>query len=343
MTRVALRLFAVLVLATIRASGEEPPVGSSPAGDEAGRARVLIFSSHASDPLVLRVAAEVESQGFVIVQVTPAPRTLDEAQMEAMARASNAVAAVRLTVSEAEIKVWIADLPRQRSFEHVIPVGEDATVASLRVGETLRSRLTDLLALAPAPVPPQLQRSRPPPPPTTPQSRHGTGIVAGIARSRGWPDFSWHAGATWRWPVDRAHGIEALVLLPVGSADVPAVPEGEARVTFGLLTAGWRWQPTKPSEVPIVPSFGVGPGAVLVRATGVAGQGQSAEQHSRLAFAPYVRLGLALAASRHVYVRGDLWAATTVPATRVLIDDDTIGTWGRVVGLGSVGLEICWP
>jgi hypothetical protein len=342
MTRRAAVLRSLLLLIAAGGLCVRQTAQAQPASAEASRQRLLFATANSSDPVVLRVAAELRSQGFLLVQVTAEPATMGEEQMKRVARASRAVAAVRLTTSGSEVTVWAADLVRNRDYLHAIPLDDDPTITSLRAVEALRSRITDLLALAPAPPPAAPAVRAPAAAPAPKPARHALGLIAGAARSRGWPAWSWQIAASWRWAADATHSAESLVMLPVRSARVPAGNGSAARLSPTLLAVGYRWQPTQPSSAPLIPSFGVGPGVVRLHASADSTETHVASSRARTCFAPYTRVGLGFATADALHLRADLWAVFTVPATQVLVHDDTIGSWGRPVGIGTAGLEAHW-
>jgi len=106
MIRRAAVLCSLLLLIAAGGLCVQQSAQARPASAQTSQHRLLFATGNSSDPVVLRVAAELQSQGFLIVQVTAEPAAMGEEQMKRMARASRAVAAVRLTTSGSEVTVW---------------------------------------------------------------------------------------------------------------------------------------------------------------------------------------------------------------------------------------------
>jgi hypothetical protein len=309
--------------------------------------RLLVFSDQLGDPLVSRVLGELRSQGFEVITVSAAAAGIPDREVLAMAEAARAVAAVRIVVSESAVDLKVTDSMTEGTFVRRLEVEGDRTVAALRTVEVLRTRLINLLALAPRRGPRVVEPARPtatsaPPrqvraPPA--RAAFGLALGAAVAESPGGSTPSWHALAAFRWSTPTELLVEALALLPVSRSEFRE-RDGSARLGFGWLGAGIGWQPMSGRRWS--PDLGAGVAGMLVRVQGMPSAGLTGHTDTSLAASPYFRTGFSVACWKTLAVRGDLLAALAVPRTVILFGDRQVGSWGRPVVLGSAGFAWTW-
>jgi hypothetical protein len=322
------------------------------ADDQSGEdPRLLVFSNQLQDPLVSRVLAELRSQGFEVITASAAAGRIPDREVLAIAEAARAVAAVRMTVSESAVDLKVTDSMTEGTFVRRIEVEADPTVAALRTVEVLRTRLINLLALAPrhrarpteparptapsATAPSAAERVRAPPL----RSTFGLALGAAVADSPGGSTRSWDMLAAFRWRTQTDFLVEALALVPVTRSEFRE-SDGSARLGFGCLGAGIGWRPIRARWWS--PELGAGLAGILVQVQGIPGAGLSGHNDTSFAVSPYLRTGFSVDFWETLAVRGDFLAGLALPRTVILFGDRQVGSWGRPLVLGSAGLEWTW-
>jgi hypothetical protein len=314
--------------------------------------RLLMFSDQLADPLVARVLAELRSQGFEVVTVSaPAARVPDQ-QIQEMAFAAHAVAAVKISASESAVDLEVTDSATQQVFARRVTVEEDRAVAALRAVEILRTRLINLLALAPRRRPHPTERAlsevnpkpaepvRPLPLRAAPQNpTFAIAVEAGASQSPGGASVSWHGLLAFRFRSSTGLLLEALGVVPASNSEFKE-SDGSARLNFAMLGAGVGWRPDIADWWS--PDAGLGVVGTLVRVRGMPLNGMTGHSDTSLAAAPYLRIGFGARLVNFLALRADLLAGWVEPRTVVFFADRQVGSWGRPVVLGTTGLEWSW-
>jgi hypothetical protein len=306
--------------------------------------RLLLFSDQLEDALVARVLGELRSQGFEVVPISAATASMPDREVLAIAEAAGAVAAVGISVSESAVDLRVTDCMTEATFVRRLEVAGDPAVAALRTVEVLRTRLINLLALAPRRKPRAAEPTRPAAPPERvrappPRSELGVALGGAVAESPGGSRASWHLLAAFRWRTPTDLLLEAFALLPVSQAEFRE-REGSALLGFGCLGAGVGWRPIRQRWWS--PDLGAGLAGTLVHVRGIPGAGLAGHTDTSLAASPYLRIGFGAALWRTLALRGDLLTLLAMPRTVILFGDRPVGAWGRPVVLGSAGLEWSW-
>lgn len=332
------------------AASRQASEGPIPAPEATRKPRLMLFTQNATDPLILRVGAELESQGFSVVTVAAPAIDITSREAESIAHSSAAVALVRIVPHRDRVNVSISDLIRNQTYEHTIFTDADRAVTSLRVVEVLRSRLTDLLALAPkattskAKAMPEPKRRTP----ASPAAGESVGtqaaleVAIAVAKSTGDSGLGVLAHIAYRSSFAPPYGLEAQALIPVSSSSLDAGNVGSAEIDFGLLTVGALYRPLAFTSSPWVTDFGLGAGGLLLQAEGVADSRFDESSQTRLSFFPYLRTGLGLALSDAFRARADVLAGAAIPRAELLADDVVFGTWGRLILIATFGMEGVW-
>jgi hypothetical protein len=107
-----------------------------------------------------------------------------------------------------------------------------------------------------------------------------------------------------------------------------------------MLGAGIGWRPAFAGWWS--PDAGLGLACTLVHVRGVPPAGMIGHVDTSVAALPYVRIGFSAQVLNWLALRSDLLAGWVEPRTVVFYSDRQVGTWGRPVVLGSVGLEWSW-
>jgi hypothetical protein len=307
-----------------------------------------LLANEASESLLGRVAAELRSLGFEVVSVNASVSSEDAVksltQLEAVARSSDALAAVQVVAVDGAVDLLIVNV---RTHETVVRrvVSADPAIAALRSVETLRASLIDLLALAPrapeARVP--RQPSKPATPPATGQrnqDRYGLELGLGPALGTGSFDPSWHALGAFRWMWSGSWGAHAIGVAPLTASRVNG-GEGHASIRFGLLGAGLTWQPLEESWW--TPYVGVGLAGALLHSQGAPTAGLTGYSHDTLVACPYLQAGARFLRAGPWRIHVSFLAGLSAPRPVVIFVDRTAGTWGRPLLMGSLGIDFGWP
>jgi hypothetical protein len=338
-----------LVLRSAVALAQVPP----PATSSTGPSRVLLFAKDPPDPLVRRLTAELHSLGFDVLTVPDDENPKSAPQMEAVAQASDAIAAVRISEGDTSIDLWIVNTHTHEMLLRRVVYGKDPAVTALRSVEALRVSLVDLQALVPAAPPPpapEPEPSKPPeiheaitlPPPLPPPRRATWDFDLGVGAASATSEFgtSVNARAAVEWMPVRHWGVHVVGVAPFSSAKLSG-GEGTAHVTFGLLGAGVSWQPVTANGW--TPYAGAGIAGLLLYTRGTPVPGFVGYSQVDLLAAPYLRVGSAVAVNTVWRLTGDLMAAAAVPEPAVFFLDRKQGTWGRPLLVATAGIELAVP
>ncbi|MFT3773418.1 MAG: hypothetical protein QM820_49195 [Minicystis sp.] len=299
-----------------------------------------------------RVLAELELLGFSAIRVDPPNEPASRASLEASARASGALAAIRAVPSARGAEVWIADRVTGKTVlrEIVIDAGtpDPEAALALRVVELLRASLLELSLPAPppgeVPAPPEIREKLALPAPGAMARRAPPtlrlSIAPGVLASPGGfgPAAALDVGLAWM-PFDHV-GVSAFASIPLtrprvsgteGSADLAALLLGGG-VRFLFTTRASRW----------APSADLGVAALSMKLTSSAAAGYHAVDASAWTAAPFARLGLAFAPIPELRVRADLLAAVATDSVSVLLAGRDAATFGRPIALASAGVDLGW-
>jgi hypothetical protein len=107
-----------------------------------------------------------------------------------------------------------------------------------------------------------------------------------------------------------------------------------------MLGAGIGWRPTIAGWWS--PDAGIGAAGTLVHVHGVPPAGMTGHSDASVAAAPYLRIGFSAQLLNMLAFRTDFLACWVEPREVVYFADRQVGTWGRPVVLGSLGLEWSW-
>ena len=162
---------AVLSIAVARAAGAAEAADS--------KLRVVIVVDESDDPFAERIKAEVSALGFEVVAIEPWRTGESVESLDAVGRANQAAAAIRMIASRKGVEVWIANQPTGRSLMRQLIVDErpapNEGLVALQTAELLRTTLLSRSDVPPkAPPPPSVPSEKPPgvaPPPPSSSGR----------------------------------------------------------------------------------------------------------------------------------------------------------------------------
>ena len=323
--------------------------------------RIVILAPTSEDRISLRLQAELRALHFDVPDVELAPDLPSRAQLEAVARRRDAVAAVRIGPSSAGVEVWIVDRMTGKTVlrEMVTTEGgaasRDATIA-LRVVELLRASLMELDATRPPQgeiePPPLIRALMAPPRPPSPAPLKSATLPAPIP-----PAFSVELGpaallstggfspsglvsaAIHHRPAE-AFGASLIALIPIVPASVSG-PEGATTARFGLLGLGLRGTWTSPGS-PWTPTLGGGLAALWQHFEGQPKARFVGTSVNLFSVAPYLRAGLGLTVLPRLRVRADALVGASLPPTVVQFSGRLAATWGVPFVAPTLGLELLW-
>ena len=167
-------------------------------------------------------------------------------------------------------------------------------------------------------------------------------LAAGPAMDLGLGHFgaSLHTDvAAWGW-LTKGAGVRAFASLPLATAHF-TVPEGTAQVTAALLGLGVTYD-LRPAEKVWIPIVGAGIVAAHVVTLGQGNLPRTNSSDSGWYGGGYGQLGLALRVAPALRVRLDAVAMALASPPSVLVDERSVGHWGRPAGLMSLAVELFW-
>jgi hypothetical protein len=345
------RLAAWLVVATIAVASLDPRAARA----EPPRPKVAIVCAR-GDSFGLRVRAELESLGFDATLVDPDAEPASRVSLEAAARRVAAIAAIRAVPSAGGVEVWIADRVTGKTVLRQIAMDDapsrDAAdrddALALRVVELLRaSMLETMLPVAPpgdVPAPAELGEKlhvpaparMDPPPPTLRLS-----VAPAVLLSPGGFGASASLDLALAWMPSEHVGIVVFGAIPLSKPEVKK-DQGVADLSVFLVGGGARFLFTTRANR-WVPSADVGLTAVFLNSQATTtNQGFAPAPASAATPAPFVRLGLAFAASPLVRVRVDILGGVVAQGVSVQFSGQSAATWGQPFVLPSVGVDFGW-
>ena len=306
------------------------------------RRRVLLLVDTAADPFIDRIRSEIVSLGLEII-ARPA-----QGQIEARARAEQAVAAVRILPARNGVEVWMADATSGRSLLRQVivdetPGGPNQDVVALQTAELLRTGLFAAPPPAPAnsaPAAPVIVQNAPP------LSPGESGLRAGVELlySAGGASPAWQAWFSFQHMWSRRVGFAIDVSAPFrrgtmsgpeGTADVGAIVAG-AQLLARFISKGER----------VVFTTGLGAGFVSLLTDGYPSQLGSAQLESNSSTAytglGYARITLGWKLSTWLGVGMSGLAGTTVARVHVRFAGNDAGDWGVPLLGAALFAQVDW-
>jgi len=344
MSRAAVAGAALLASFGVAPSLHAQPESAAPAQQNPTRTRVVLLAIDSEVPLVARIAAELRSLRFEVVTAKAESLAPSGPELEAVARAYEARAAVQVATGASSIELWLVNLETHELVYRRILADRDPAVAAFRSLEILRGSLIDLQALAPAitqpePAKPQRKLERPTnsrPTPASAQPRWlSLSLGAAVANAGNEITPAWYAAASARSLLGKHWVLNGFGLAPVSSASIVG-DAGSARLRTGLLGAGLSFQPWQDSL--LTPAVGAGVAGVVLHTRGMPAAGYSGNTQLDFAVYPHARLEVSAALSRLFRVRADLLGGAVMPRPVVVFADQRVGAWGS--SLFIVGLEM---
>jgi hypothetical protein len=308
--------------------------------------RVLLVCVLPEAPVFWRIAAELASQGFVVVSGT-LPTKASSEQLQELALQASAGAAVSVEVAGGKIQISIVDRIRNQALSANISTGNGGeasrTVAALRTVELVRTNLVDLLALTTPRSKQPGERAgvaeRPRQPITTSRRNARWGLGWGASSNLSLDQLSWHALLSFRYVGASDLGVEGLALATLSAATIHGA-EGSVDLWFAFMAAGLTWEPELSEESHA--SVGAGAGGLALRSAGHPNSGYAGHTQWGLAWSPYVRLGFSHALASSLRFRADSMVAIALPRTRLLFAERRAAEWGRPWLTASAGLDWAW-
>jgi hypothetical protein len=197
--------------------------------------RIVLVAAAGRDAATSRVRAELESEGWQVVDLDARSEPL-----EAIAGARYAVAAIRVGSDPLTVEVWVADPATGATATDEMLAGDRGSdaVLAVRAVEVLRARLLKVGIVAPQPAKPapvvRPERPRPPPPPPPALPHRPWWVSAGPSVIMSPGRLGPAAGAALSLSAavhDRA--LVGLRLWVPGTAARLTEPEGETNVWLG--------------------------------------------------------------------------------------------------------------
>ncbi|APR83492.1 Flagellar hook-length control protein FliK [Minicystis rosea] len=344
------RRFASILVACVVAMTAHLAHAETPAEERHGTIAVI---AGPADRFGQRMVAELESLGFATVRLDPKDEPATRASLEAAARASGALAAIRAVPSARGVEVWVADRVTGKTVLREIASDASAPEAdaalAIHTVELLRASLLEVSLpvpsrgeiAAPRDLPEKLSLPTPaapaPPAPATLRFSIGPGVLASPGGFG--PAAALDVGLSWL-PSDRVGGF-AFASIPLTRPRVSGVA-GSADLSTTMLGAGMRFLFTTRAST-WAPSVDVGVAAVALSLSGTASvAGTAANDASAWTAAPFVRTGLAVALTPMLRARADVLVGVVTQDVSIQLAKEDVATFGRPLVLASVGVDFGW-
>jgi hypothetical protein len=318
-------------------------------------ALVVLVASDPASQAARRLSKELQGIGIdvLVLKATPENSSGRES-LERSARSVGAIAAVRLVASGGGTEVWVADRITGKTVirELMGPKGADAEPDDIAVGavELLRASLMELHS----PNPPRGEAEAPqvvrdlavikPSEPLPVSKPHPArfSLAAGPAMDLGLGHFgvSLHSNvAAWAW-LTKGAGVRAFASVPLATERF-TVPEGAAQVSAGLLGLGVTLD-LRPPEKRWIPIVGAGVALAHVITLGQGNLPRTDSSASGWYAGGYGQLGVALRVTPALRVRLDAVGLALATPPAVLVNERSVGHWGRPAGSMSLAVELFW-
>lgn len=298
-----------------------------------GPGHVALVRSEGDERLAVRLAAELRTQRFEVIDVPAAPPgTAPPRELEDALRATGAEAAMRVDVAPEVLRIWIANAVTGKQIVREVALEDherlDRAIVALWAVELLRAS-----AFAPRPAAVVAARAPSAPPPPTAALE----VAPTVAVSPGGLGPSWHLMVGARWQVVSRGGVEVVFLVPT----IPVRLEGAggaAQISMGLAGAGVYVASGPPGARWSAQAAG-GAALLVVRATGEASADYRGSTDHAVSGGPYLRAGGALRTTGWLRLRADVLAGVMLPRPVVELAEGPVASWGRPWVAALLGAE----
>ena len=346
-------LFALASASTSTSIADAAPAVGAP--------RIIVIAPTSDDPISLRLQAELRSLHFDVPEIAIAPDPPSRAQLEDAARASEAVAAVRIVPSKTGVEVWIVDRITGKTVLREMVTSEGGTASkgatiALRVVELLRASLMELDATRPPQgemeTPPMIRELMAPPRITAPPAAQTVTLPeptppafsielgpAAVLSPGGFGPSGGVSAALYYHPSE-PFGVSLIAMIPVLPATVSG-PEGATTARIGLVGGGLRgtW---KPAGSAWALSLGGGLAALWLHLDGQPIPGFVGTSKNLFSAAPYLRAGLGFTVIPRMRLRADALLGASLPPTLVRFGERLAAVWGVPFVAPTLGVELFW-
>jgi hypothetical protein len=289
--------------------------------------RVLLIEQ-GRDPFLERVGAEIEKLGFALV------RSAASGPLEAVGRAEQALAVLRMLPSRKGVEVWMADATSGRSLLRQLivdesPGGPDLELIALQTAELLRTSL--LGEKAPREPRAAVEAVAPKPPPAkaapAPGPKHtGVQLGCGALYSPGGVGAALELGVSLQHFFGERWGFGLDLGLPLLPGEIEDV-EGSAKLgtyfvgALALVRLGSR-------ASRFFATVGAGAAPMLVRYSGEAREPLESSAGTRLIGAAYLRGDVGIAATSWLRFGVRALAGASFPRVSVTFAGNDAGNFG---------------
>jgi hypothetical protein len=294
--------------------------------------RILLVRTASHDAATSRVRAELESEGWQVLEVDARREPL-----EAVASARSAVAAIRVESNPPAAEVWVADPVTGSTSSDEMLAGERGSdaVLAVRAVEVLRARLLKVGIVAPQlarPAPAvRIEPPRPsPPPPPPPAAPHrpwwasaGSAVIGSQGRLGPAVGVSLSASVEVH---DRA--LVRLRLWVPGTAARLSEPEGETSVWLGLAALGPGIELFRP-EARWSSRGSLGVGGLVFHYRGEADPPYHGRSSTLLTSVAVAAWDLGYRPDPRLGIRLEPMVGVAIPRPVVRVVDRTATRWGR--------------
>lgn len=316
-----------------------PAPGVDPAPPPVDGPAVVTVLGDADEPLTVRIAAELEILGFT-PQVLPPPAAPDPRDLEGLARAHRAVAAIWVDDSSSHLELWVVDRMTGKTLLRRISLAEEPRVVAVRAVELLRAGLLELerdpdpVAAEVEPPPAALRTLRP--------SAPKLGLYLGLAAAgaRGGLGASMLARLQFRFTPHRVVGLSVIAAAPLVAAR-SSFPEGDVELRMGWVGVGPRFNLGAPTQT-VQGSLELVVGPAFFGVEGAARVPNLSERALKVTSFAELRAAMEIAVAARVRVVVGGAAGACLPAIGILVLERRDASWCLPYGLGEGGIAFVW-
>jgi hypothetical protein len=302
---------------------------------------IVLIADEPSDPVVARLASDLQGLGFGVVVLSATPEnTGDPSALERTTRSLGGLAGVRVLPGGRGSALWVLEPSTNRSVTRELPAAADASGDPNEVAlGTLELLRASMLELHPPPSEP-VRRVEPPapaPPPIEAPAR--LSLSGALAAELGLRSVGPSAATLWSvWlRVGGCFGVRGFTALPL-SSEHTRVTEGEVEVRPTLVGVGLACSSQRPGW--LTPRVGLGFVGARIETRGLANMPGLSHQAAAWLGGGYGLLGVGTRLTRDVRLNLDATGVVLPTPASILVQQREVGTWGAPGALLSLGLEV---
>lgn len=302
---------------------------------------IVLIADEPSEPVVARLARDLQGLGFGVVVLSATPEnTSDAGALQRTTRSLGGLAGVRILPGGQGAALWVLEPSTNRSVTRELPgvagANTDPNEVALGTLELLRASMLELHPPPPEPVRP-VEAPTPAPLPVEAPARFS--LAGAVAVELGLRSVSASAATLWSaWlRLGGCFGVRGFTALPL-SSEHTRVAEGVVEVRPSLVGVGVACSSQRPGW--LTPRVGLGFVGARIETRGLANSPSLNHQAAVWLGGGYGLLGIGTRLTRDVRLNLDVTGVVLPTPATILVQQREVGTWGAPGGLLSLGLEV---